>query len=72
MEVLSDQAFPCDLLLLHSRTENNQCYITTANLDGETNLKVGFIFLILIAYDIFFSLNIEILRFVRCPQIFRR
>lgn len=39
MEVTKNQAFPCDLLLLHSNTEDNRCFITTANLDGESNLK---------------------------------
>ena len=42
VEVNTDQSFPCDLLLLHSFTENNDCHITTANLDGERNLKVVF------------------------------
>lgn len=36
---MADQPFPCDLLLLYSQTDDNKCYITTANLDGETNLK---------------------------------
>ena len=36
---MADQPFPCDLLLLY--TEGDKCYITTANLDGETNLKVN-------------------------------
>ena len=27
------------MLLLHSHTASNDCHITTANLDGETNLK---------------------------------
>ena len=40
IEVMADQPFPCDLLLLYSQTEDNKCFITTANLDGETNLKV--------------------------------
>ena len=40
VEVLADQPFPCDLILLYSNTENQGCHITTANLDGETNLKV--------------------------------
>ncbi|CAF0999134.1 unnamed protein product [Brachionus calyciflorus] len=39
VEVLADQTFPCDLLLLHAHTEDLMCQITTANLDGETNLK---------------------------------
>jgi P-type E1-E2 ATPase len=40
VEVSADEQFPCDLLLLHSFTDNNECFITTANLDGESNLKV--------------------------------
>lgn len=39
VEVMANQPIPCDLLLLHAKTEDNQCFITTANLDGETNLK---------------------------------
>ena len=40
VEVLADQAFPCDLLMLLSKSEDGKCFITTANLDGETNLKL--------------------------------
>ena len=32
--------FPCDLVLLTSSEREGQCHIQTANLDGETNLKV--------------------------------
>jgi len=39
VEVTADKPFPCDLVLLFSDTDNGACYITTANLDGETNLK---------------------------------
>lgn len=39
VQVLADQPFPCDLLMLHSNTESMMCHLTTANLDGETNLK---------------------------------
>ncbi len=41
VEVNADKSFPCDLLLLRSESEDNQCFITTANLDGEINLKVN-------------------------------
>lgn len=39
VEVLADGAFPCDLVLLYTKTSDGMCFITTANLDGETNLK---------------------------------
>lgn len=35
-----DSCFPCDILLLYSKSDNDTCYIKTSNLDGETNLKV--------------------------------
>ena len=37
--------FPCDLVLLWTSTENHACHVTTANLDGETNLKVEIYFI---------------------------
>lgn len=40
MEVNCDQSFPCDLILFYSLGENGTCHVTTANLDGETNLKI--------------------------------
>ena len=39
--VRADQDFPCDLVMLTSSDREGQCHIQTANLDGETNLKVS-------------------------------
>jgi phospholipid-translocating ATPase len=38
VKVSRDCDIPCDLVLLKS-SDNGKCFITTANLDGETNLK---------------------------------
>ena len=40
MKVYLNKAFPCDLVMLSSQDPEGYCYINTANLDGETNLKV--------------------------------
>ena len=34
-----DEQVPCDLVLLKSSGADGSCFITTTNLDGETNLK---------------------------------
>uniref|UniRef100_A0A1I8JNN5 PhoLip_ATPase_C domain-containing protein n=1 Tax=Macrostomum lignano TaxID=282301 RepID=A0A1I8JNN5_9PLAT len=39
VRVHKNESFPCDLILLASSEESGECSITTANLDGETNLK---------------------------------
>ncbi|KOX76982.1 putative phospholipid-transporting ATPase IH [Melipona quadrifasciata] len=39
VKVYREQDVPCDLLLLFSTEDTKRCYITTSNLDGETNLK---------------------------------
>ena len=34
-----DQTVPADILLLSSASSENTCYLDTAAIDGETNLK---------------------------------
>ncbi|XP_048361184.1 phospholipid-transporting ATPase IF isoform X6 [Sphaerodactylus townsendi] len=39
VRVAKDETFPADLVLLSSDRANGSCHVTTASLDGETNLK---------------------------------
>jgi phospholipid-translocating ATPase len=55
---------PCDLVLLKSSAEG-KCFITTANLDGETNLKTLVVPKGLPDYDI---TKLNTLGFIECEQ----
>ena len=39
VRVENHDQFPCDLVLLSTANTNGKCFVMTANLDGETNLK---------------------------------
>ncbi|PAA51145.1 hypothetical protein BOX15_Mlig016307g2 [Macrostomum lignano] len=39
VRIHQNESFPCDLILLSSSEDTGECRITTANLDGESNLK---------------------------------
>lgn len=43
MEVADGEEIPADLLLLAAEDQEGKCVVTTANLDGETNLKASFL-----------------------------
>ena len=47
MKVHNNEEIPCDMVCISSVREDGDCHVTTANLDGETNLKVGLTYLLI-------------------------
>lgn len=40
VQVKDNEEIPCDMVLVSCCSDQGRCHVTTANLDGETNLKV--------------------------------
>lgn len=40
VKIEQDQELPADVFILHSQNSQGCCFVTTANLDGEANLKI--------------------------------
>jgi phospholipid-transporting ATPase len=40
IRITEDASIPCDCIILKTNTDEGSCYIETAGLDGETNLKI--------------------------------
>jgi len=40
LKVGIDEPVPADMLILRTSSSDDHCYVSTMNLDGETNLKV--------------------------------
>lgn len=59
LKIDQDQNIPCDVVLLSSSNDQGNCYLTTANLDGETNLKVIHSFMIMMIILLYFTFRTE-------------
>lgn len=44
VKVTNNETIPADFVLLYTSEENSLCFVQTANLDGESNLKTKFAF----------------------------
>ncbi len=52
VQVVNNQPLPADVILLTTTHTKGYCFVETANLDGETNLKVSYL-LYLFAFSFF-------------------
>ena len=42
VQLSDNEMIPCDMVVLSTSQEQNQCYVQTSNIDGETSLKTKF------------------------------
>ena len=64
MKLSINEVIPADILLLHSSEQDGLCYIETANIDGETNLKQR-----QVAQQSSDSMSIMVSLIKQCPNI---
>ncbi|CAH8667518.1 unnamed protein product [Heterobilharzia americana] len=64
----NNTSFPCDMVLLSSSEPSGECYVTTASLDGETNLKQFVAVEHTNIYDTPSSLATQLKAYICCQQ----
>lgn len=42
VQLTEGEQVPCDLIVMSTSHDHGQCFVMTANLDGETSLKTKF------------------------------
>ncbi|TNN09740.1 putative phospholipid-transporting ATPase IF isoform 2 [Schistosoma japonicum] len=64
----NNSSFPCDMVLLSSSEPSGECFVTTASLDGETNLKKFEVSGHTNTFDTPLSLASELKGYIYCQQ----
>uniref|UniRef100_A0A095AL38 Putative phospholipid-transporting ATPase IF n=1 Tax=Schistosoma haematobium TaxID=6185 RepID=A0A095AL38_SCHHA len=64
----NNSSFPCDMILLSSSEPSGECFVTTASLDGETNLKKFEVAGHTNKFDTPESLASELIGYICCQQ----